>query len=69
MRGKRSIEQLERLVASGRITPDEATSLRACAGTPAFDAVMGQVRARHAQVRTDAAVVAGRRTREEAGAT
>ncbi len=60
MQQERIIEQLEKMVASGRITPEEAARLRASAGTPEFDAVMGEIRARHAQVHTDAAVAAGR---------
>jgi hypothetical protein len=63
------IEQLEKMVASGRITPEEAVRLRATAGTAEFDSVLGQIRARHARVHTDAAVAAGRMSGEEADAT
>ena len=38
-------------------------------GTPEFDAVMGTIRARHAQSHTDAAVAAGRMSQEEADAS
>ena len=68
MRQERIIEQLEKMVASGRITPEESGRLRATAGTLEFDAVMGEIRARHAQVHTDAAVAAGRLSQEEADA-
>ena len=66
MQQERIIEQLEKMVAAGRITPEEAARLRASAGTPEFDAVMGTIRARHAQAHTDAAVAAGRMSQEEA---
>jgi hypothetical protein len=60
------LEQLDRMVASGRITPDEADRLRVTAGTIEFDVVMGAIRARHAQVHTDAAVAAGTMSPEDA---
>ena len=69
MQQERIIEQLEKMVASGRITPEEAARLRASAGTPDFDAVMGEIRARHAQVHTDAAVATGRLSQEKADAS
>jgi hypothetical protein len=69
MQEERMIEQLETVVASGRITPGEAARLRAAAGTPDFDSAMGEIRARHAQVHADAEVAAGRLSREEADAT
>jgi polyhydroxyalkanoate synthesis regulator phasin len=62
----RVIEQLDRMVASGRITPEEADRLRATAGTTEFDTVMATVRARHAQAHTDAAVAAGAMSAEDA---
>jgi polyhydroxyalkanoate synthesis regulator phasin len=66
MQPERIIEQLDRMVASGRITDEEAERLRATAGTPAFDAAMAAVRARHAQEHTDAAVAEGRMSPEDA---
>jgi hypothetical protein len=69
MQEERIIEQLEKMVASGRITPGEAARLRAAAGTTDFDSAMGEIRARHAQVHADAAVAAGWLSREEADAT
>jgi polyhydroxyalkanoate synthesis regulator phasin len=65
----RIIEQLEKMVASGRITPEEAARIRAAAGTTEFDTVMGDIRVRHAQVHTDAAVKAGRMSQQEADAS
>jgi len=69
MQQERIIEQLEKMVASGRITPEEAARLRASAGTPEFDAVMGTIRVRHAQPHADAAVASGRMSQEEADAS
>ncbi|HEY5385818.1 MAG TPA: hypothetical protein VIJ56_11335 [Acidimicrobiales bacterium] len=64
----RVIEQLDRMIASGRITPEEADRLRVAAGTTEFHAVMGAIRARHAQAHTDAAVAAGTMSAEDAAA-
>ena len=69
MRQERIIEQLEKMVASGRITPEERSASVPAAGTPEFDAVMAEIRARHAEVHTDAAVAAGRLSQEDADAT
>ena len=49
MQPERIIEQLGKMTASGRITPEEAARLRAAAGTAEFDVVMGSIRARHAR--------------------
>jgi hypothetical protein len=65
---ERVIEQLDRMVDSGRITPEEANRLRVTAGTTEFDAVMSAIRARHAQAHTDAAVAAGTMSPEDAAA-
>jgi hypothetical protein len=54
------------MVASGRVTQEEATRLRAAAGTAEFDAVMGSIRARHAAIHTDAAVAAGTMSPDDA---
>jgi len=69
MQQERIIEQLDTMVASGRITAEEATRLRATAGTPEFDEAMAAIRARHAQVHTDAAVAAGTMSPEDAAAS
>jgi hypothetical protein len=69
MEQKRIIEQLDRMVASGRISLDEASRLRAAEGTPDFDAVMASIRARYARVHTDAAVAASAMSPEEAEAS
>jgi hypothetical protein len=65
----RIIEQLDRMVASGRVTGEEAEQLRAAAGTTGFDAVMAGIRSRHAQAHTDAAVAAGTMSPEDAAAS
>ena len=48
MQEERIIEQLDNMVAAGRITPDEAARVRATAGTAEFHAALGAIRARHA---------------------
>lgn len=63
---ERIIEQLDTMVAKGRITPEEAEQLRATDGTPGFNDVLARIRARHAQAHTDPAVGAGRLSQEEA---
>ena len=66
MNKQRIIEQLDTMVASGRMTQEEAVRLRACEGTDEFDVVLAGVRARHAQVHTDAAVAGGTMSQEQA---
>ena len=66
MNQQRIIEQLDAMVASGRVLEDEAVRLRACQGTDEFDAILVGIRARHAQVHTDAAVAGGTMDQEEA---
>jgi hypothetical protein len=66
MNEKRVIQQLDKLIASGRVTSEEAERLGATRGTPAFEAVLGEIRARHASAQLEAAVADGRITPEEA---
>ena len=66
MNEARIVEQLDTMVASGRMTPAEAEKLRTAQGTPEFEAALGAIRARHASSYLDAAVEAGDMTREEA---
>jgi polyhydroxyalkanoate synthesis regulator phasin len=68
MQRERIIEQLDHMVESGRITPEEAARLRAAEGTAEFDAVLNEVRARHAGALTQAAVADGGMRQEEADA-
>jgi polyhydroxyalkanoate synthesis regulator phasin len=65
---RRVLEQLDRMVTSGRITQEEANKLRAADGTTEFDEVMTAIRVRHAQAHTDAAVAAGTLSQEDAAA-
>jgi polyhydroxyalkanoate synthesis regulator phasin len=68
MQYERIIEQLDKMVASGRLTPEEAERLRATAGTAGFDEALAAVRTRHARAHTDAAVADGRMSPEDAEA-
>jgi uncharacterized membrane protein YraQ (UPF0718 family)/YHS domain-containing protein len=65
---QRMMERLDAMVASGRITPNEAARLRATDGTPEFDHVVAGIRARHAQAHTDPAVAEGRMSQDDADA-
>ena len=65
---RRMIERLDTMVASGRITPEEAARLRATEGTPEFERVVADIRARHAQAHTDPAVAEGRMSQDDADA-
>jgi polyhydroxyalkanoate synthesis regulator phasin len=66
MQRERIIEQLDTMVESGRITPEEAARLRAAEGTADFDAAINDVRARHAGAHMEAAVADGGMSQEEA---
>jgi hypothetical protein len=66
MQPERIIERLDSMVAAGRITTEEASSLRAAVGTAEFDDVLAGIRARHAQAHTEAAVAAGTMSPEDA---
>ncbi len=50
MNEDRIIGQLDKMVASGRVTEQEAEQLRASEGTSEFEHVVGEIRARHASV-------------------
>jgi hypothetical protein len=63
------IKQLDRMMAAGRITEEEAGELRAAEGTPQFDVVVGAIRARHAGAHLEEAVAAGDMSQAEADAT
>jgi polyhydroxyalkanoate synthesis regulator phasin len=66
MKQNRIIEQIDKMVASGRITEEEATQLRATEGTAEFDAAVGAIRARHAGAHMESAVGKGELSQEEA---
>jgi polyhydroxyalkanoate synthesis regulator phasin len=63
---QRMIERLDAMVESGRITPEEATRLRASGGTEEFDRVVAEIRARHATAHAETSVGDGRMSQEEA---
>jgi hypothetical protein len=62
----RVIEQLDKMVSTGRVLEDEAVRLRAAQGTPEFETIMGEIRARHAASHLQTAVNTGEMTGEEA---
>jgi hypothetical protein len=66
MQRERIIEQLDHMVESGRVTPEEAARLRATEGTAEFDAAINEIRARHAGAHMEAAVADGGMSQEEA---
>lgn len=66
MKQERIIGRIDKMVASGRITEDEAERLRATEGTADFDAAIGVIRARHAAAHMEGAVDAGELSQEEA---
>jgi polyhydroxyalkanoate synthesis regulator phasin len=63
---QRIIDHVDRMVASGLITAEEAAQLRAAQGTEGFEEAIVAIRARHAQAHTDTAVSHGRMNQEEA---
>jgi polyhydroxyalkanoate synthesis regulator phasin len=69
MQPDRIIERLDGMVSAGRITAEEASRLRAAAGTEEFEVVLAGIRARHAQAHTDAAVADGSMSSEDAEAS
>jgi hypothetical protein len=68
MRQQRIMQQLDTMVASGRITEEEAEALRAAEGTSDFDAAVGAIRARHAGNQMEGAIASGDMSRAEADA-
>lgn len=63
---ERLVEHLDRLVASGRLTEGEAERLRTADDPDAFNAVLREIRVRHARATLEAAVDGGQMTRTEA---
>ena len=69
-RRARLLESLDRMVASGRVTPEAAARLRVAEGdAAAFEAVAREIRVRHATPKLVAAVEEGTMTQAEADAT
>lgn len=63
---ERVVEQADKMVASGRLTAEEADRLRAAPDPGQTEGVLRDIRARHAGERLDVAVAEGAMTREEA---
>ena len=66
--GPRLLARVDKMLATGRITDENATRLRAAAETGDFDSEAEQIRFRHVKARVDTAVDDGRLTKEEADA-
>jgi hypothetical protein len=64
--GERLAARVEKMLAAGRITADEAERVRAAPNTGDLDAVVDEIRRRHAAEWAAAAVANGRITDEEA---
>ena len=65
---ERLLKQLDKMVASGRVTETEAARLRASAGSDEFDNAARDIRIRHAGEHLSAAVKGGQMTQAEANA-
>ena len=66
MKEERILHQLDKMVASGQMTPEEAERLREAQGKPGFEAAVMEVRLRHAGEQLDSAVSAGQMSQQEA---
>ncbi len=66
MKQERIIEQVHKMVKSGRITADEAARLRTTESTADFDAEVAAVRTRHVSAHMDIAIAEGEMSKEEA---
>jgi hypothetical protein len=67
-RRSRVLTQLAKLTASGRLTEEEATRLRAATGPREFDDAVRDISVRHASAAVAAAVADGRMSQDEADA-
>ena len=63
---QRVLRQLDRMVAAGRGTAQEAERLRGARDAADFESVLGEIRARHAGPDLETAVQAGQLTGAEA---
>jgi hypothetical protein len=66
MKEERILQQLDKMVASGQVTPEEAERMREAQGKPEFEAAVLDVRLRHAGERLHSAVDAGQMSQREA---
>jgi len=62
----RLLAQLDKMVATGRVTQQEAAGLRAAAGPGEFDDMVQGIRVRHATARLGAAVEEGSMSQADA---
>jgi polyhydroxyalkanoate synthesis regulator phasin len=65
MKEERILQQVGKMVESGRITEEEAARLRATEGMAEFDAAVGVIRARHAGIHMESATASGEMSQEE----
>lgn len=63
---RRLADQADKMVEAGRLTVEEAARLKTARGAREVDAVVRDIRVRHAGTRLDAAVADGAMSREEA---
>jgi polyhydroxyalkanoate synthesis regulator phasin len=63
---ERLLKQLDKMVASGRVTETEAAQLRAARDSDEFDQAARDIRVRHAREHLNAAVEGGQMTQQEA---
>jgi len=61
-------KRVDRMLAAGRITKEEADRLRSAADADELEALIRDVRSRHASARLDAEVAEGRMSADEAAA-
>jgi hypothetical protein len=66
VRIERVVAQADKMVASGRLTVEEAEGLKTASDGTDEETVLRDIRARHAGERLDVAVAEGNLTREEA---
>ena len=66
MKQDRILQQLDKMVSSGRVTEVEARRLRATQGSAEFEAAIREIRVRHATERLDEAVADNRMSQAEA---
>lgn len=60
--------RIDKMLAAGRISEDEAARVRSAAETGDLDAVLQEIRLRHARQSVATAVAEGRKTQEDAAA-
>ena len=68
MNRERILQRISAMVASGRVTEDEAANLRSAQSEEEFERAMGAIRARHAGEHLVSAVAEGDMSQAEADA-